>query len=71
MASNKLKIRQVVALALMMMMIMPVATLAADGKKHFKQGMKYEENQQWDKAAEQFALAAAEKPSNIEYQLHL
>ncbi len=71
MASNKLKIRQVVALALMLMMITPVATLAGDGKKHFKQGLKYEENQQWDKAAEQFALAAAEKPSNVEYQLHL
>ena len=71
MASNKLKIRQVVALALMLIMMAPVATLAGDGKKHFKQGLKYEENQQWDKAAEQFALAAAEKPSNVEYQLHL
>src|ERR1044072_398149 len=71
MASNKLKIRQVVALALMLMLIAPVAALAADGKKHFKQGLKYEENQQWDKAAEQFALAGAEKPSNVEYQLHL
>jgi general secretion pathway protein D len=64
-------IRQVVALALMLILIAPVASLAADGKKHFKQGLKYEENQQWDKAAEQFALAVAEKPSNVEFQLHL
>lgn len=71
MANNRLKIRQVMALALVLMLVAPVATLAGDGKKHFKQGLKYEENQQWDKAAEQFALAAAEKPSNVEYQLHL
>ncbi|HXG68654.1 MAG TPA: secretin N-terminal domain-containing protein, partial [Blastocatellia bacterium] len=31
----------------------------------------YAENQQWDKAAEKFAIAVAEKPSNVEYQLHL
>ena len=45
-------------------------SLAADGKKHFKEGVRYEENRQWDKAAEKFALAVAEKPSNVEYQLH-
>src|SRR5215510_11382076 len=71
MAHGKGKVRQVVALALMLMLIAPVGALASDGKKHFKQGLKYEENQQWDKAAEQFALAVAEKPSNVEFQLHL
>jgi len=71
MAKSMPKIQQVVAMALMLILIAPVAAFAADGKKHFKQGMKYEENQQWDKAAEQFALAVAEKPSNVEYQLHL
>ena len=73
MVKSVLKIQQVVALALALVMTLavPVATLAADGKKHFKQGMQFEENQQWDKAAEQFALALAEKPSNIEYRLHL
>src|SRR6185436_7680502 len=49
----------------------PLVAFAADGKKHFKEGMKYEENRQWDKAAQEFALAVAEKPSNVEYQLHL
>jgi general secretion pathway protein D len=71
MAKSMLKIQQVVALALVLLLTVPVATLASDGKKHFKQGMQFEENRQWDKAAEQFALALAEKPSNIEYQLHL
>src|SRR5438128_8354140 len=72
MAKSMLKIQQAMALVLALMLIAPVATLAgSDGKKHFKQGMQFEENRQWDKAAEQFALALAEKPSNIEYQLHL
>lgn len=49
----------------------PIAVLAGDkGEKNFKQGMKYEEAQQWDKAAEEFALAVAAKPSNTEYRLH-
>ena len=44
---------------------------AADGKKYFKEGMRFAENKQWDKAAERLALAVAETPSNTEYQLHL
>ncbi|MFP5263143.1 MAG: secretin N-terminal domain-containing protein [Blastocatellia bacterium] len=71
MVKSMLKTRQAVALALALILAAPVAGLASDGKKHFKEGMKYEENLQWDKAAEQFALAVAEKPSNVEYQLHL
>jgi len=50
---------------------MPTAIFAADGKKHFKQGLKYEVNKQWDKAAQEYALANAEAPSNVEYILHL
>ncbi|HEX8198015.1 MAG TPA: secretin N-terminal domain-containing protein [Pyrinomonadaceae bacterium] len=49
----------------------PMVALAGDkGEKNFKQGMKYEEAQQWDKAAEEFALALAAKPKNAEYRLH-
>src|SRR5689334_1111073 len=49
----------------------PIVALAADkGNKNFNQGLKYEEAQQWDKAAEEFALALAAKPSNTEYRLH-
>ncbi|HQU84449.1 MAG TPA: hypothetical protein PKY59_15030, partial [Pyrinomonadaceae bacterium] len=49
----------------------PTAVLAfGDGKKFFKEGMKAEVSEQWDKAVEQFALAVAENPKNPEYRLH-
>src|SRR5687767_7150955 len=32
--------------------------------------MQYEQSQQWDKAAQEFTLAVAADPSNMEYQLH-
>ncbi|HEU4931096.1 MAG TPA: secretin N-terminal domain-containing protein, partial [Pyrinomonadaceae bacterium] len=35
-----------------------------------KRGMDYEAQQQWDKAAQEFTLAVAADPSNMEYQLH-
>lgn len=66
-----LRIQQVMALAVALTLAAPIAAFAADGKKHFKEGIKYEENRQWDKAAQEFQLAVSEKPSNIEYQLHL
>jgi general secretion pathway protein D len=40
------------------------------GEKEFKEGMKHEVSQQWDKAVEQFALAVAANPKNAEYRLH-
>jgi general secretion pathway protein D len=63
--------QRAIALTVALMLAVPIAALAADGKKHFNAGLKYEENRQWDKAAQEFALAAAEKPSNVEYMLHL
>lgn len=49
----------------------PTAVLAfSDGKKYFKEGMKAEQAEQWDKAVEQFALAVADSPKNPEYRLH-
>lgn len=65
------RMQQAIALAMAIMLAAPIAAFATDGKKHFKEGLKYEENRQWDKAAQEFALAAAEKPSNVEYMLHL
>jgi general secretion pathway protein D len=41
------------------------------GQKNYKEGLRYENSQQWEKAAEEFSLAAAAEPSNSEYQLHL
>ena len=50
----------------------PVALAAGDnGKKHFKEGMKFEQSEDWDKAAEEFALASSADPKNPEYRLHL
>lgn len=54
-------------LALALVASLPAASYARDGKKHFKNGVKYEQNKQWDKAAEQYAIAVAEDSSNIEY----
>ncbi|HWN99064.1 MAG TPA: secretin N-terminal domain-containing protein [Blastocatellia bacterium] len=71
MAKRMPRVQQSIALALALFLCAPAAGFAADGKKHFREGLRYEENRQWDKAAEQFALAVAEKPSNTEYQLHL
>lgn len=57
---------------LVIAMLSPAAALAiGDGKKYFKQGMKHEVAEEWDKAAENFALAVAESPKNPEYRLHL
>ncbi|HSO73704.1 MAG TPA: hypothetical protein VLU47_02615, partial [Blastocatellia bacterium] len=70
MAKRMLNVQRSIALALALVLCAPVAG-SADGKKHFREGLKYEENRQWDKAAQQFALAVSEKPSNVEYQLHL
>lgn len=71
MVRNIFEMKKVVAIALVLTLMVPVMALAGDGKKYYKAGLKFEENRQWDKAAEQFALASAEKPSNVEYQLHL
>ena len=59
-------------LLLMIALLSPVSVLAVnnDGKKHFKQGMKHEVAEQWDKAAEEFALAVVADPKNPEYRLH-
>ncbi len=53
-------------------MLSPVAAIASiDGKKHFSAGQKFEAAEQWDKAAEEFALAVSDSPKNPEYRLHL
>jgi len=64
--------RTLLSLVLVLSMLSPVAAFAlGDGKKHFKQGMKHESAEEWDKATEEFALAVSENPRNPEYRLHL
>ena len=61
-----------VTLLLIFSMLSPVAAaVIEDGKKHFKDGMKQEDAEVWDKAVEEFALAVSESPKNPEYRLHL
>ncbi|HVF67850.1 MAG TPA: secretin N-terminal domain-containing protein [Pyrinomonadaceae bacterium] len=48
----------------------PVAVLAKKGEKNYRQGLEYEKQQQWEKAAQEFALALAISPSDTEYLLH-
>ncbi|HEX5965298.1 MAG TPA: hypothetical protein VFY51_05190, partial [Pyrinomonadaceae bacterium] len=49
---------------------LPITAFAKKGEKNFKRGVQFEQAQQWDKAAQEFTLAVAADPSNIEYQLH-
>ena len=49
---------------------LPLTVFAKKGDKNFKRGLDYEYAQQWDKAAQEFTLAVAADPSNVEYQLH-
>ncbi|HYO63889.1 MAG TPA: secretin N-terminal domain-containing protein [Pyrinomonadaceae bacterium] len=52
------------------LLVAPVTALAQKGQKSYRQGLQHEAAQQWEQAAEQFALALAAEPSNVEYQLH-
>jgi general secretion pathway protein D len=52
------------------LLLLPAVAFAKKGDKHFKDGMRYEANQQWEKAAQEFTLAVAADPGNLEYQLH-
>jgi general secretion pathway protein D len=52
------------------LLLLPLTALAKKGERNFKRGMDFEAAQQWDKAAQEFTLAVAADPSNMEYQLH-
>ncbi len=69
---RSINFRVLLSVLLLASMFSPTAVLAmGDGKKHFKLGMKYESSEEWDKAAEEFALSLAENGKNPEYRLHL
>jgi len=60
-------------LALMLMagmLMLPMTAFAKKGRNHFDRGMDYEKAQQWVKAAQEFTLALAADPANVDYQLH-
>src|SRR5215472_6148877 len=52
------------------LLALPMSGFAKKGRDHFNKGVDFEHAQQWEKAAQEFTLALAEDPSNIDYQLH-
>jgi general secretion pathway protein D len=69
MLTRSTKIQRVLGLLLAFTLAVPFAAFA-DHKKHYKEGRKAEAARQWDKAAQEYALAALEKPENYEYQMY-
>lgn len=68
---NNIRTRTLISLVLAVSLLsLPITAFAKKGEKNFKRGMQYEQAQQWDKAAQEFTLAVAADPSNMEYQLH-
>lgn len=63
--------RSIVSLIIVACLLaVPVTAFARKGKDHFQRGLKYEQAQQWEKAAQEYTLALAADPSNVDYQLH-
>ncbi len=69
--NNSKRLRFVITLSLLLCLLSPTVVFSmGEGKKHFKQGMKHEQAEEWDKAVEEFALAVTADPKNPEYRLH-
>src|ERR1043165_1144189 len=69
--NNNTRTRTLISLVLAISMLsLPITVFAKKGDKNFKNGMAYELKQQWDKAAQEYTLAVAADPSNMEYQMH-
>ncbi|HEY6118792.1 MAG TPA: hypothetical protein VIV66_02475, partial [Pyrinomonadaceae bacterium] len=68
---TKLRIRTPISLLLTLCLLaLPATAWAKKGEKNYRQGLKYELQQQWEKAAHEFTLALAANPADVEYQLH-
>src|SRR5215207_7655950 len=70
MKSNPLARPFVALFMAFLLLAAPVGVLAKKGEKNYKSGLEYEKAQQWEKAAQEFALAVAAAPNDTEYQLH-
>src|ERR1700741_1851493 len=69
--NNNTRVRTLISVVLAISLLgLPMTVFGKKGDKNFKRGMDYEAAQQWDKAAQEFTLAVAADPSNMEYQLH-
>ncbi|MET0644968.1 MAG: secretin N-terminal domain-containing protein [Pyrinomonadaceae bacterium] len=69
--TRRTNLRFVSALLSLCLLAPTAAAWSGKGQKNYKEGLRHEQSQQWEKAAEEFSLAAAAEPSNSEYQLHL
>ena len=68
---NNTRLRTLLSLVLAASLLaLPMTAFAKKGDKNYKRGLQYESAQQWDKAAQEYTLAVAADPSNMEYQLH-
>jgi general secretion pathway protein D len=55
---------------LLLALLFPMTSVMANpARKHFARGMQHEAAGEWDKAAEEYAFALAERPRNAEYLL--
>ena len=64
--------RRFLSVILALILASPGAALA-DGKEEeeeFQEGQKYGQQQQWDMAAQKFAMALEAEPNNAEYRIH-
>lgn len=52
------------------LLCVPLTAYAKKGEKNYNQGIKYESQQMWEQAAQEFALAMAANPADAEYRLH-
>ena len=69
--NNNTRTRTLISFLLAISLLsLPITAVGKKGNKNFKRGMDYEKQQQWDKAAQEYTLAVAADPSNMEYQLH-
>ncbi|MEP7272033.1 MAG: hypothetical protein ABI882_11055, partial [Acidobacteriota bacterium] len=67
---SQILIRKALVLSLSICLILPGTAfgMGKKGKKNFNEGVKYAAQQQWDQAAQEFALAVAADPENSEYR---
>ena len=69
--TRRTTLRLVSSLLTLCLLAPAAAAWSGKGQKNYKEGLRQEASQQWEKAAEEFSLACAAEPSNSEYQLHL
>ena len=68
---NTMRTRTIISLILAVSLLsLPITAFAKKGEKNFRRGLELENAQQWDKAAQEFTLAVAADPANMEYQMH-